>query len=135
MFRASTILLKKAPSKAPLRRFPEHREHLFFIGIVVGTAGPKTVKVEKIGNPINNKNNFLVHDEKSECIIGDMVGCRIISIDSGGKLRKLKNFTLHEIFVPVDPGPNATDAERKAYLERPATQAYLEAMRDCPPYF
>jgi small subunit ribosomal protein S17 len=81
-----------------------HHPGQSFTGIVVGTAMNKTIKVrlEKIKmhptvlKPIKRHVNFLVHDEKEEAVIGD-----IVRIDSCRKISKRKAFALGEIVKPA----------------------------------
>ncbi|ORX90547.1 nucleic acid-binding protein [Basidiobolus meristosporus CBS 931.73] len=81
-----------------------------FIGMVVGTAMRKTVKVRvprHIPHPVVKKiitlhKNYLVHDEKSKCELGD-----VVRIEACRPLSKRKSFTVAEIIKParkwVDP--------------------------------
>ena len=70
------------------------------IGVVVGTSMDKTVKVQiitkmkhpKYGKFIKRRKNYLVHDEKEECHVGDTV--RIMETRP---LSKLKRWRLVEI--------------------------------------
>ncbi len=81
-----------------------HHPGQSFIGIVVGTAMNKTIKVriEKIKmhplvhKPVKRHVNFLVHDEKEEAVNGD-----IVRIDSCQKISKRKAFALGEIVKPA----------------------------------
>ncbi|EGF77584.1 hypothetical protein BATDEDRAFT_91576 [Batrachochytrium dendrobatidis JAM81] len=76
-----------------------------FVGRVIGTAMQKTIKVrvERVKihpivlKPIRRHKNFLVHDETSQCVVGDWV-----RINSCTKISKLKSFTLGEIVKPAD---------------------------------
>ncbi|KAI9104711.1 hypothetical protein DFS34DRAFT_604168 [Phlyctochytrium arcticum] len=109
MFRASTILLEAAVTRPPRQTF---------LGEVVGTAMQKTVKVRVartrihpiVQKPVVYHKNFLVHDENSQCVIGDWV-----RIDSCRKLSKRKNFTLGEV---VTAATRYTDAEGKVHTQR-----------------
>ncbi|KAJ3226757.1 hypothetical protein HK099_004175 [Clydaea vesicula] len=76
-----------------------------FTGRVIGTAMQKTIKVrvEKhklhpivLKNVVSHK-NFLVHDEKEECVIGD-----IVKINSYRKISKMKNFVVDKILHPAN---------------------------------
>ncbi len=70
------------------------------IGVVVGTSMDKTIKVQittkmkhpKYGKFIKRRKNYLVHDEKEECRVGDTV--RIMETRP---LSKLKRWRLVEI--------------------------------------
>ncbi|KAJ3097482.1 hypothetical protein HDU97_004849 [Phlyctochytrium planicorne] len=75
-----------------------------FMGLVVGTAMQKTIKVRVarprihplVQKPVIYHKNFLVHDGEEKCVVGDWV-----RIDSCKKISKLKNFTLGEIVRPA----------------------------------
>ncbi|KAJ1556103.1 Elongation factor 2 [Cladochytrium tenue] len=89
------------------------RVHSLF-GLVVGTAMNKTVKVRVAKSrmhplvlkacvlavracaPVVKHTNYLAHDEKEACVVGDWV-----RIESCRKLSKLKRYTLGEIVRPA----------------------------------
>ena len=73
-------------------------------GYVIGTAMQKTIKVrvEKIKihpvvkKPVRYHKNFMAHDAKEVCVVGDYV-----KIDAGTKFSRHKNFKLAEIVRPA----------------------------------
>ncbi|KAJ3220372.1 37S ribosomal protein S17 mitochondrial [Dinochytrium kinnereticum] len=88
-----------------------------FLGLVVGTAMQKTIKVRVarprihplVQKPVIYHKNFLAHDEETKCVVGDWV-----RIDSCPKVSKRKNFTLGEI---VRPAARYTDANGKLHTQ------------------
>ena len=97
---------------------PPHHPGQSFIGLVVGTAMNKTIKVriEKIKmhplvqKPVKRHVNFLVHDEKEDAVVGD-----VVRIDSCKKLSKRKSFALAEI---VQPAARFTDEYGKVHSQQ-----------------
>ncbi|KAI1314919.1 hypothetical protein EDD11_001556 [Mortierella claussenii] len=71
-----------------------------FMGVVVGTAMQKTVKVRVVSekvHPIVRKSyksfkNYFAHDEASKCKLGD-----VVRIEACRPLSKKKHFTVAEI--------------------------------------
>ncbi|OZJ01611.1 hypothetical protein BZG36_05330 [Bifiguratus adelaidae] len=71
-----------------------------FVGLVVGTAMQKTVKVRVtrqkmhpiVQKLIRTHKNYLVHDEASQCKLGD-----VVRIEACRPLSKNKHFTIAEI--------------------------------------
>ncbi|KAI8848940.1 hypothetical protein BC829DRAFT_204476 [Chytridium lagenaria] len=88
-----------------------------FMGLVIGTAMQKTIKVRVarpkmhplVQKPVIYHKNFLAHDEHSKCVVGDWV-----RIDSCQKISKLKNFTLGEV---VRPAARYTDEFGKLHTQ------------------
>ncbi|KAJ1978633.1 hypothetical protein H4R34_003135 [Dimargaris verticillata] len=82
-----------------------------FIGMVVNTAARKTAKVRvahqhmhpRVHKLITRHTNFLVHDEKGQCKVGD-----VVRIEACQKLSKRKSFALAEV---VKPAETYTDPE------------------------
>ena len=97
-----------------------HHPNQSKIGLVIGTAMNKTIKVriEKIKmhplvqKPVKRHVNFLVHDEKEDAVVGD-----VVRIDSCKKISKRKVFALAEI---VKPAARWTDEYGKVHSQQSA---------------
>ncbi|KAF9334800.1 hypothetical protein BG006_001453 [Podila minutissima] len=87
-----------------------------FMGVVVGTAMQKTVKVRVMSqkiHPIVRKTyksykNYLVHDEGSSCKLGD-----VVRIEACRPLSARKHFTVAEIVAASkvwDHTPNSAES-------------------------
>lgn len=95
-----------------------HHPNQSKIGLVIGTAMNKTIKVriEKIKmhplvqKPVKSHVNFLVHDENEDAVVGD-----VVRIDSCKKISKRKAFSLAEI---VKPAARWTDENGKVHSQQ-----------------
>lgn len=71
-----------------------------FIGLVISTAMQKTVRVRvarrflhpKVQKMVVKYKNYMAHDEKQDCLLGDMV-----RIEACRPLSKHKSFTISHI--------------------------------------
>ncbi|KAJ1995016.1 hypothetical protein H4R33_000031 [Dimargaris cristalligena] len=76
-----------------------------FIGMVVNTAAKKTAKVRvahqrlhpKVQKIVTRHTNFLVHDAREKCSVGD-----VVRIEACRKISKRKAFAVAEIIKPAD---------------------------------
>nr|CAG8630239.1 272_t:CDS:2 [Entrophospora candida] len=91
-----------------------------FVGIVIGTAMRKTVKVNvarQATHPIiiTKHKKFFAHDEEEKCKLGD-----VVRIEACRRLSKNKSFTVSEIIRPakfwINPNPNAQDNSKNSKL-------------------